>query len=231
MPFHRIFRMGCGVSKIDSNGAATPNRSILPNFNTRKKQPNKSIPSKKESLLLMPENNDDRPSISKTKFYDNSNGLTSEVSNKKDDDEKRVARIKTMVEEAEKNDEGEEKEEDNNDDDDQRAIKKVHVNEQDDNAFPNSPSFRVYFTDKEVETKKKNDCFNKVDLKDDVTPVAANTILPTKDLESSMEKEEKKEIRKRSTFRNVLPKNLLNGRSSSTSHSPTRSSYHHKVAS
>ncbi|PHU15623.1 hypothetical protein BC332_16828 [Capsicum chinense] len=218
MPFHRIFRMGCGVSRIDSNGAATPNRSILPNFNTRKKQPNKSIPSKKEeSLLLMP--------------HDYSNGLTSEVSNKKDDDEKRVARIKTMVEEAEKNDEGEEKEEDNNDDDDQRAIKKVHVNEQDDNAFPNSPSFRVYFTDKEVETKKKNDCYNKVDLKDDVTPVAANTILPTKDLESSMEKEEKKEIRKRSTFRNVLPKNLLNGRSSSTSHSPTRSSYHHKVAS
>ncbi|KAM3322502.1 flap endonuclease 1-like [Capsicum chacoense] len=226
MPFHRIFRMGCGVSKIDSNGAATPNRSILPNFNTRKKQPNKSIPSKKKSFLLMPENNDDRPSISTTKFYDNSN----EVSNKKDDDEKRVARIKIMVEEAEKNNEGEEKEEDNNDDDDQRAIKKVHVNEQDDNAFPNSPSFRVYFTDKEVETKKKNDGYNKVDLKDDVTPVAANTILPTKDLESSMEKE-KKEIRKRNTFRNVLPKNLLNGRSSSTSHSPTRSSYHHKVAS
>lgn len=48
----------------------------------------------------------------------------------------------------------------------------------------------------------------------------------------SVRKEEKKDIRKRSTFSKVLPKNLLNVRSSSNS--STRSNdhhYHHKVAS
>ncbi|XP_060196661.1 nuclear polyadenylated RNA-binding protein 3-like [Lycium barbarum] len=231
MPFYRILRMGCGVSKIDANGVATPNRSILPNFHSRRRQSTKSIPSKKEPLLLMPEPID-RPSISAPKCDDNLSCVTSEGS-KKEEDEKRIAKIRTIVEEAEKNDEkgrlheneGEEVEEDDNDDD-QRAINKVRVDEEDGGDFPSSPSFRVYFTDKDAESRKINDGnYNKVGLKD-VTPAAA-TISSTKESES-VGKEEKKEIRKKS-FRNVLPRNLLNGRSSSNS--STRSSHHHKVAS
>ncbi|XP_015078918.1 uncharacterized protein LOC107022853 [Solanum pennellii] len=237
MPFYRLLRMGCGVSKIDANGVATPNRSILPNFPTRKKQSNKcNIPPKKQPMLLMPEN-DDRLSNSALKCDVDLNYVAPKAYND-ENDEKRIAKIKTMVEEAEKidekgrlihDDEGEEG--DGHDDDDQRAIKKVH----DDNAFPGSPSFRVYFTDKDIETKKINDGYNKVGLKD-VTPVGT-TISSTKESESeseseSVRKEEKKEIRKRSTFSKVLPKNLLNVRSSSNS--STRSNdhhYHHKVAS
>ncbi|KAJ8559766.1 hypothetical protein K7X08_003824 [Anisodus acutangulus] len=184
--------MGCGVSKIDANGVATPNRSILPNFPTRKRHSTKSTPSKKKPLLMMHERPIDRPSISAPKFDDNLTCVTSEGS-KKDDDEKRIAKIKTIVEETEKNDERgrlheDEGEEDDNDDD-QRAINKVRVDEEDGDAFPRSPSFRVYFNDKDVESKKN-----------DGVGVSGN-------------KEEKKEIRKRSTYRNVLPKNLLNGRS------------------
>uniref|UniRef100_M1CK70 Histidine-rich protein n=1 Tax=Solanum tuberosum TaxID=4113 RepID=M1CK70_SOLTU len=244
MPFYRLLRMGCGVSKIDANGVATPNRSILPNFPTRKKQSNKcNIPPKTQPMLLMPEN-DDRLTISALKCDVDLNYVAPKAY-KDENDEKRVAKIRTMVEEAEKNDEKgrlllhedeAEEEDDGHDDDDQRAIKKVHAGEEDGNAFPGSPSFRVYFTDKDVETKKINDgmCYNKVGLKD-VTPVAT-TISSTKESESESEssvgKEEKKEIRKRSTFRKVLPKNLLNVRSSSNS--STRSTdhhYHHKVAS
>ncbi|XP_055832109.1 uncharacterized protein LOC129901029 [Solanum dulcamara] len=240
MPFYRILRMGCGVSKIDANGVATPNRSILPNFPTRKKQSTKFIPPKKEPMLLMPEN-DDRPSISVPKCDVNNLNCVNPEASKEENDEKRVAKIKTMVEEAEKHDErgrlhedeGEGSEEEDGNDDDQRAINKVRVGEEDDNDFPSSPSFRVYFTDKDVETNNKDDGYNKVGLKD-VTPVAT-TISPTKNSESesepSMEKEEKKEIRKRSTFRNVLPKNLLNVRSSSNSSTRSTHQYHHKVAS
>lgn len=169
MPFYRILRMGCGVSKIDANGVATPNRSILPNFPTRKKQSTKFIPPKKEPMLLMPEN-DDRPSISVLKCDVNNLNCVNPEASKEENDEKRVAKIKTMVEEAEKNDErgrlhedeGEGAEEEDGNDDDQRAINKVRVGEEDGNDFPSSPSFRVYFTDKDVETKKKDDgmCIN-----------------------------------------------------------------------
>uniref|UniRef100_A0A3Q7H1R6 Uncharacterized protein n=1 Tax=Solanum lycopersicum TaxID=4081 RepID=A0A3Q7H1R6_SOLLC len=143
MPFYRLLRMGCGVSKIDANGVATPNRSILPNFPTRKKQSNKcNIPPKKQPMLLMPEN-DDRLSNSALKCDVDLNYVAPKAY-KDENDEKKIAKIKTM----------------------------------DDNAFPGSPSFRVYFTDKDIETKKINDGYNKVGLKD-VTPVGT-TISSTK---------------------------------------------------
>lgn len=152
-------RMGCGVSKIDANGVAIPNRSIIPNFSTKWKHRTKSIPHKKENLL-MPEN---RPSISVSKSDDNNlYCVIPEGAN-----EKRIAKIKTMVEEAEKNDErgllredeGKEMEDDdNNNNDDERAISKGRVDKENvNNDFPSSPSFRVYFTDKDVEINKIND--------------------------------------------------------------------------
>ncbi|XP_019248953.1 PREDICTED: uncharacterized protein LOC109228251 isoform X2 [Nicotiana attenuata] len=228
MPFYRILRMGCGVSKIDANGVATPNR-ILPNFPNRRRH-KECTPSKKEPLLLMHEIPDEdhannRHSISAPKCDDNMSCVTSEGSN-----EKRVAKIMAIVQAEEKNNEGggvhenEENggEKDDNNDDDLRAINKVRVDEEDGDVYPGSPSFRVYFTDTDVESNN-NDGNNKVGLKD-ITPVAATTISSTK--EYCVVKEEKKEIRKKS-FRNVLPRNLLNVRSSSNS--STRSTHHHNT--
>ncbi|XP_016483127.2 uncharacterized protein LOC107803848 isoform X1 [Nicotiana tabacum] len=230
MPFYRILRMGCGVSKIDANGVATPNR-ILPNFPNRRRH-KECTPSKKEPLLLMHEIPDEdhaninRHSISAPKCDDNMSCVTSEGSN-----EKRVAKIMAIVQEEEKYNEGggvhenEENggEKDDNNDDDLRAINKLRVDEEDGDLYPSSPSFRVYFTDTDVESNKNDVAAgnNKVGLKD-ITPVAA-TISSTKEC---VVKEEKKEIRKKS-FRNVLPRNLLNVRSSSNS--STRSTHHHNT--
>ncbi|MCE3049878.1 hypothetical protein HAX54_046032 [Datura stramonium] len=241
MPFYRILRMGCGVSKIDANGVATPNRSILPNFPTRRRQSTKCTPSKKESYLLMQQVNDDviinRPSISPLKSCDDNLNFVSasEGSKLEEDDKKRIVKIMTIVDEAEKNDErgrlrddeeDQEAEEEGNDDD-QRAISKIRVDHKGDgNGLPSSPSFKVYFNNKDVEIKKKNDDYNKVGLND------TNPVSSTKELELESEsviQKEKTEIRKRSTLKNVLSKNLLNVRSSpnSSTRSPPP---HHKVA-
>lgn len=167
MPFYRILRMGCGVSKIDANGVATPNR-ILPNFPNRRRH-KECTPSKKEPLLLMHEIPDEdhaninRHSISAPKCDDNMSCVTSEGSN-----EKRVAKIMAIVQEEEKYNEGggvhenEENggEKDDNNDDDLRAINKLRVDEEDGDLYPSSPSFRVYFTDTDVENNKNDGMCN-----------------------------------------------------------------------
>ncbi|XP_073140586.1 uncharacterized protein [Henckelia pumila] len=94
-------------------------------------------------------------------------------------------------------------------DEDGEHDKERMIGHQDDDAFPGSPSFRIYFTD------GKNDALRNAGLSDDKTSVKE---LPVK--------KEAKRGRKLQSFRKVLPKggqttvmNLLNVKSCYSSHS------------
>ncbi|KAL7099336.1 hypothetical protein ACP275_09G078000 [Erythranthe tilingii] len=93
-------------------------------------------------------------------------------------------------------------EEDDDNDDEERNI-----------GFPGSPSFRVYFVDRDI---GKIDAFKEAISSDDSVPSKESLSSSS----SSSEKKEKRARKKRS-FRKVLPKNLLNVKSCYTC-------YHHK---
>ncbi|KAL6497310.1 hypothetical protein OROGR_029239 [Orobanche gracilis] len=100
-----------------------------------------------------------------------------------------------------------EDEEDDDDDDDDGDVNGRTIGYEDDEAFPGSPSFRVYFNDnseadEHIDIRKK-DAFK--------ATVSSESSLSSK--ESSVEKKVNKKGKKRRSFRKVLPKNLLSVKS------------------
>ncbi|KAL3818531.1 hypothetical protein ACJIZ3_004436 [Penstemon smallii] len=197
-----------------------------------------STPSKKELLLHAMDDDDNAshhhqhsphasksvpstPKIgdkkSKTEIYAKENGIhdVANINNNNTDDQKHVVAPKESNPIGKgKNDpkeseiEGAKAKEANADDDDGNERMIGH---EDDDAFPGSPSFRVYFKDNGEEKNGKSDAFKDAVSSDD-------GISPKK---SSVDKEEKRSAgssRKKRSFRKVLPKggqvkNLLNVKS------------------
>ncbi|XP_073148339.1 uncharacterized protein [Henckelia pumila] len=222
--------MGCGVSRIDTNGIAIPVK-LRPLFLSRLEEISKSrhgrplkdaTPSKKELLLhdKLDDEDDDHvlktapssPMIEDTKRII---GQENECLGKKGGINLEVSRecsTKTICKESSMLDAGKEKQrldnmltdtenEDEDDDDDGRMI----GHEMDDDAFPGSPSFRVYFNEDDHHDGGNHHVLKDTTSNDD-----------TCSSKESSEKQKVKRGKKRRSFK--LPKggqvkNLLNVKS------------------
>ncbi|MCD7451217.1 hypothetical protein HAX54_010232 [Datura stramonium] len=226
--------MGGEVSKVNAEGKRIPQNFLHRLHGMRKKRhfsrpTKKSTPSKKELLSYVTEEDEKLEGRLGNGEYVIKDMKKLEAH---DVQERMAKMIEAIVQEDEEEvDHRDVKDEDDdNNKDDQRMIKRTHIEEGGD-VCPGSPSFRVYFTNNNVEDKKINEVIigNKDVLKD-TTPIAATnrpttliavTIPSTKvvPVGTKVKKE-----RKRKTFRSGLPKNLLNIRScySVASSSPDR---------
>ncbi|XP_009780481.1 uncharacterized protein LOC107804119 [Nicotiana tabacum] len=207
--------MGGEVSKVNASPTRIPPKFLYRLDDIRKKRrinrrtSKQSTPSKKELLSDQVIDEYEKESLKKEEsVYKDMKKVEAE--------KERVAKlIEAIVEEEEEGDLGNvEDEDDDNYKDDERVVKR-HVEE--DNCI-GSPSFRVYFTNNNVENKKNEVNIGKKDVFEDTTPIAATT--PTVPMAATIPltkepvvKEGPKKERKRKSFRRALPKNLLNVRS------------------
>ncbi|CAA0806904.1 Unknown protein [Striga hermonthica] len=218
--------MGCSVSRLDSHGhpfSARLRPLLLQRFDEMKARrhhvghPLKDpTPSKKELLSSddIDKNTDDdindhHPMIKPEQEPLNKNHNNNDGRYK---DEAKEAKEDDVFMDADEDVEGDDN--DDVDDDDSDSESERRIGHREDDAFPGSPSFRVYFKDNEIEDGHvglgKNDVFKK-------KLVSKEEVTSSK--ESSVEKKVKKGKKKRS-FRKVLPKNLLGVKSCYTpSHS------------
>ncbi|XP_059306210.1 uncharacterized protein LOC132057601 [Lycium ferocissimum] len=217
--------MGGEVSTVKANGMATPTR-IHPNFLHRlhdmrkrrrfRRRTKQSTPSKKELLSYVIDEDDKlEGSLEKGEY------VIKDMKKLEADEQERVGKlIEAIVQEDEEDgDHGDVEDEDDDDNkDDERMIKRTHVEEGGD-VCPGSPSFRIYFTNNNVEDKKIKEVIigNKDVIRNTTpiaatkptTPIAATSIPSTKVLVGKKGKRETK----RKSFRSALPKNFLNVRS------------------
>nr|XP_016474469.1 PREDICTED: uncharacterized protein LOC107796234 [Nicotiana tabacum] len=202
--------MGGEVSKVNASPTRIPPKFLYRLDDIKKRRINgrtskQSTPSKKELLSDHVIDEYEKESLRKEEsVYKDMKKVEAE--------KERVAKlIEAIVEEEEEGEHGDVEDDDNYKDDD-RVIKR-HVEE--DNC-PGSPSFRVYFTNNNVEDKKNAVNIGKKDVCKDTTPIAATT--PTVPMAATIQPLTKEPVvkekeRKRKSFRRALPKNLLNVRS------------------
>ncbi|KAL7139636.1 hypothetical protein ABFS83_09G066400 [Erythranthe nasuta] len=223
--------MGCNVSRLDGNGAATlPARQLRPlflqrldDFKAARKhgggRPLKgaaSTPSKKQLLFHI----DD---ASRHSSINNNNLPKQAIVYEKDNiDMKKHINVvdheEELVKGKGKNVKNEKTGENVEDDDFLSADEEINDGEEDDDdnddededderniGFPGSPSFRVYFVDHDI---GKKDAFKEAISSDNSVPSKESSSSSS----SSSDKKEKRARKKRS-FRKVLPKNILNVKS------------------